>query len=118
LIYIVDGGLDYLRRNYYINNPFEELSIYTDSPFERIRESVERGGRGKDGREPLKYVVLKDINDEWLRNIIVYERLYRPHNMYLKLYEFEVLYRIHNEIKIPEKISIKDRIKKFIRWQQ
>lgn len=116
LEYMVDGGSTYLRRNYHPGFPFEELTVYVDSPFEEIRKSLERGGRGKYGKEPLKYVALKDINDKWLRNIIVYERRYRPYNSLLKLYEFEVLYRIHEEIEIPERISLKDRIKNVFRY--
>ena len=121
LEYMVDGGLSYLRRNVYkvhkgwfvrfvekianklgyeLNDPsaYKEMSIYDDSPFEDIRRYVERGGRGKDGKQPLKYVVLKDIGNEWLQAIIEYEEEHRPNNRYLKLYKLEVTYRKNEKI--------------------
>lgn len=68
-IYIVDGGQDYLRRS--VNNvPYEEMSIYDDAPFEIIREHYTWGTYGKDGKEKIKYIPLKDIDDEHLHNII------------------------------------------------
>lgn len=90
--YSNDGGNDYLHRT--INKvPATDLTLYSDSPFEIIREHIVRGGRGKDGNEPLKYIVLKDINDEWLQAIIDYEEELRPNNPQLEYYKQEQLYR-------------------------
>ena len=90
--YVIDGGLDYIRTS--INKiPAEDLSLYDDEPFEVIREYVFRGGRGVNGDEPLKYVLLKDINDDWLNAIIDYEEEYRPNNPQLKWYNLESIYR-------------------------
>ena len=36
--YMVDGGLDYLRRNIHDDAPYEELSVYDDAPYALIRE--------------------------------------------------------------------------------
>src|ERR1017187_30488 len=44
----VDGGCGYLRRAYKSTPPID-MSVYSDAPFEEVREVFERGGRGKDG---------------------------------------------------------------------
>ena len=93
LIYVIDGGLEYVRTS--VNSvPAESLAIYDDAPFEVIREYLHRGGRGEDGKQELKYVALKDINNEWLENLIKYEEELRPNNPYLKFYKQEKEWRI------------------------
>lgn len=90
--YMIDGGLDYQRTN--INTiPAKDLSLYSDAPHEKIREMVSRGGRGIDGKQPLKYVLLKDIDDEWLDAIIKYETELRPNNKFLPIYLAEKEFR-------------------------
>ena len=91
--YVIDGGLDYVRTS--VNSvPAESLVVYDDAPFEVIREYLHRGGRGEDGKQELKYVALKDINDDWLENLIKYEEELRPNNPYLKFYKQEKEWRI------------------------
>ena len=68
--YMVDGGLEYLRRNVHDDAPYEELSVYTDAPHTEIREVFKWGTRGKDGRQPLKYVPLKDLTTEHIEAIL------------------------------------------------
>lgn len=90
--YFTDGGTEYIRRS--VNKvPAEDLSLYDDEPFEVIREHVYRGGRGKSGKEELKYVKLSEVGDEWLGAIIDYENEYRPNNPQLKWYNLENDYR-------------------------
>ncbi len=72
LMYMLDGGNEYQRVNIHPQAPFIDLSIYSDAPFEIIRENYGRGGRGKDGKQPLTWVVLKDMNDKWLEAAIQY----------------------------------------------
>lgn len=92
LTYSIDGGTDYIRRS--VNKiPATDLSLYSDAPHEKIREVLSRGGRGVDGTEPLKYVLLKDVNDEWLEAIIDYEERLRPNNKYLQIYKEELKWR-------------------------
>jgi hypothetical protein len=68
---MLDGGRAYKR--YSINNkPFKDISIYSDAPYEIIRENYYRGGRGKDGKQPLTWVPLSKMSDEWLKNCIQY----------------------------------------------
>lgn len=93
--YVLDGGAEYIRRS--VNKEeAEDLSLYSDSPHEEIREHLSRGGRGINGDEPLKYVLLKDIDDSWLQAIINYEELHRPNNKYLPFYKQEKIYRDEN----------------------
>jgi hypothetical protein len=81
--------LDYLRRSG--PDDYEELSVYADDPFELIRVSMYRGNRGINGDQPLKWVRLCDMSNEWLEAII---RSYVislshsvkafPYNLYIK----------------------------------
>ena len=69
--YMVDGGLDYLRRN--VNKePFMELSVYVDdnSSHEVIRENLHWGTRGKDGHQPLTYKAIKELTDDHIQAIL------------------------------------------------
>lgn len=89
----VDGGTSYIRYGGVDLSLVKSLAVYDDAPFEVIREYLHRGGRGKKGDEELKYVALKDINDDWLQAIIDYEETHRPNNIYLKFYKQEKEWR-------------------------
>tara|TARA_R110000868_G_scaffold307038_3_gene568517 strand:+ start:86 stop:493 length:408 start_codon:yes stop_codon:yes gene_type:complete len=99
--YMVDGGNDYLRRNVNEEAPYEELSLYTDTPFEEIRKHYCRGGRGINGDEPLKWVPLNEMNDGWLQACIDYnEKRGMGKEVSNKIYKKEQEYRKENEIQI------------------
>ena len=67
--YMVDGGLDYCRQN--INKvPAEDLCVYVDDDFMHIRAAFSWGTRGKDGRQPLKYVPMKDLDTDHIQAIL------------------------------------------------
>ncbi len=68
--YMVDGGRDYLRRNIVDEAPAEELSVYADDPHEVIRERFDWGTRGKDGKSPLTFKLLKDLDDGHIMAIL------------------------------------------------
>lgn len=90
--YMLDGGLEYTRRS--INKEeAKDISLYSDAPHKQIREKISRGSKGKSGREELKYILLKDIDDEYLQSIIDYEELNRPQNKYLPIYRAEQKFR-------------------------
>lgn len=91
---MVDGGLEYIKFGCKDLSKVQTNYIYDDAPFEVIREYLYRGGRGVNGDEPLKYVVLKDIDDSWLDAIIVYEETHRPKNRFLTFYKKEKKWRI------------------------
>lgn len=67
--YILDGGNEY-QRYAVCSEPFEDLSIWSDAPYEVIRENYHRGGRGKDGLQPLTWVPLSKMSNEWIKNCI------------------------------------------------
>lgn len=103
LEYMIDGGNDYLRRNTHDSAPYEELSVFSDAPFEIIRKSYHRGGRGKDGKQPLIYTLICEMNDEWLRAAIVYNEEREMGNSFAnEMYKKEQEYRKLNNIKIDE----------------
>jgi hypothetical protein len=68
--YMVDGGLDYLRRNIHDDAPFIELSLYEDDAFDILRNEFAWGTRGKDGRQPLTYKVLSSLEDDHIQAIL------------------------------------------------
>ena len=87
-----DGGNEYFHRSVNII-PAEDLSLYSDAPFEQLREVITRGSRGKDMKQPLTYIKLKDIDDEYLDALIDYEEELRPNNKYLTFYKQEKEFR-------------------------
>ncbi len=70
LEYMVDGGLYYLRRNVHDVEPYEELSVASTEPFERIREAIEWGSYGKSGKEKLRYAKLSEMTDDHIQKVI------------------------------------------------
>lgn len=60
--YMVDGGLDYIRRNV-TKEPAEELSVCLEQGHDVVREACKWGTYGKTGSEPFRIVALKDMSD-------------------------------------------------------
>jgi len=101
--YMVDGGTDYLRRSSGHKQPFTELSIYEDAPFEVIRQHLCRGGRGKDGMQPLTWVPLYQMSNEWLINCLDYNhKLGLRKSLSSKMYVKELWYRRQHKIIIND----------------
>ena len=103
LEYMVDGGSEYLRRTVHESAPYEELTIYEDSPYEVIRENFHRGGRGKDGRQPLTWVPIAKMSDAWLKACIEYNEDRNMGDSFSNtLYSAELDYRAQNGIFIED----------------
>ena len=103
LVYMVDGGMDYLRRSVQVTAPHQELTIYDDAPFEVIRENYCRGGRGKDGAQPLTWVPMSQMNDNWLAACIAYNIERGIGESFAnQMYAKEQEYRKTNSISIAE----------------
>ena len=100
--YMLDGGNDYQRTS--VNKePFKDLSVWSDAPYEIIRENFHRGGRGKNGDEPLKWVPLSEMSDEWVKNCIEYNDNLGMGKSYANyLYCKEIRYRQRMGIKIED----------------
>ena len=88
-----DGGLSYQRFGGKKLDLVKQDNIYSDADFITVRNVLRRGSRGINGDEELKYVALKDIDDDWLQAIIDYEELHRPLNKYTQFYKQEQKFR-------------------------
>jgi hypothetical protein len=100
--YMLDGGNDYQRVSVNIE-PFKDISLYDDSPFEEIRKAYCRGGRGKNGDQHLKWVPLCEMSDEWLKNCITYnDEFGLSKSISTYLYCKELKYRQRMEITIED----------------
>ncbi len=101
-LYMLDGGNEYQR--YSINDePFKNLSIWSDAPYEVIRENFHRGGRGKNGDQPLTWVPMSKMSNNWLKACVEYndERgMGKSFTNYL--YNKEIRYRQRMGINIED----------------
>ena len=68
-IYINDGGVEYLRRSVNVI-PWEDISLYSDSPFEIVRNSIEWGTYGKSGNEELHYKPISNMSSNHIKSIL------------------------------------------------
>ena len=94
-IYVNDGGLSYLKRS--VNKePYEDLSLYSTDSFEKLREGIEWGSRGKNGNEPLHYKPISNMSNNHINSILSQYKL----EDYLKeVFEKEISYRNECEKK-------------------
>ena len=101
LEYMLDGGNEYQRYITQPTAPFTNISLYMDDDFELIRQKVKRGGRGVDGRQPLTFVPICEMNDGWLQASITYnEDRGLGNSIHNKLYKMEIEYRKQNNITV------------------
>lgn len=75
----VDGGFDYLRR---IGDNWIGTSIETND-ISVVREHLKRNGT----------TLLKDMETDWIENVIIYEEEKRPNNPLLPYYKAELKFR-------------------------
>ena len=68
----VDGGNDYLRYGAVDFSKIESVAVFADMPHSVVRLYATRGGRGKDGKQPLTWVRICDMNDDWLEAVLDY----------------------------------------------
>ncbi len=59
--YMIDGGLDYLRRS--CNGDEEDLSLFDTEPHEVQRQAIAWGTYGKNGDQPFKYIHIAGMSD-------------------------------------------------------
>jgi len=106
--YGVDGGCNYLRRIGDVSD-CEDLSMYlepwTPEFHEKARKVVKRGSRGKYGDQPLTWVKICDMNDNWVKATIEYNNdrgMSVDTSWFTKLLHEEMHYRNANSITIEE----------------
>ena len=94
-IYMNDGGVEYLRRSVNVI-PWEELSLYSDDPFEILRENITWGTFGKNGNELLHY---KSISSMSSNHITAIFSQYKLEDYLKEIFEKEISYRNECELK-------------------
>ena len=69
---MVDGGNEYERYGAMDMDKIEANYIYLDDDFEIVRQHAARGSRGKDGKQPLTWVTIADMSDNYLHAVLDY----------------------------------------------
>jgi len=69
---MVDGGNEYERYGAKDMDKIETKYIYADDDFEIVRKYAVRGSRGKDGKQPLTWIAICDMDDDHLRAVLDY----------------------------------------------
>jgi len=91
-VLMVDGGTDYLRRNI---GTYEELSVYDDGSHLTRRSAVHWGTRGKDGKQPLVYKLLKDLDSDHIEAIL--KTQHQLSEFYKEVFKNELKYRFDEQ---------------------
>jgi hypothetical protein len=89
--YMVDGGLEYVRRNVHDDAPYEDLSVYTTDGHEKVREVVKWGTYGINGDQPLTRILLKDMNTEHIQACL--DNVSQMHPAYKEAFKEELKLR-------------------------
>ena len=89
--YMVDGGLDYLRRSAHGDEVDLSLSADPETEHEFCREHFMWGTYGKDGKGPFRRIALKDMSDGHIRAVLRTQNHIDSETRLL--FENEILYR-------------------------
>ena len=88
---MVDGGLEYIRRNVHAEAPYEELSVYSTDGHDKVREVVKWGTYGINGDQPLTRILLKDMSTKHIQACL--DNVPRMHPAYKEAFEEELKLR-------------------------
>ena len=69
---MVDGGNDYGRYGAMDMDKIETKYIYADDDFEVVRKYAVRGSRGIDGKQPLTWIPIAYMDDDYLQAVLEY----------------------------------------------
>lgn len=69
---MVDGGNEYIRYGCMSFSKIEKIEVYADDDFELVRKVATRGSRGKNGDQPLSWIAICDMDDDYLEAILDY----------------------------------------------
>jgi hypothetical protein len=83
---MVDGGTAYAR---YGGRNIEKIDVYTDDDFETVRRYATRGSRGSNGDQPLSWIAICDMDDDYLEAVLDYGGA----DWHLELIRKEIKYR-------------------------
>lgn len=95
---MVDGGTSYLRYGAKDMSKIKIFAVYADDDFETVRKYATRGGRGKNGTEPLSWIAICNMNDDWLEAVLDYG----GPDWHLDLIRKEIQYRKDHGITVEE----------------
>ena len=68
--YMVDGGLDYVRRSVNKHEPAIDLILMEAEPHFFLRDYVTWGTYGKQQDQPLSYITIADMTDGHLQAVL------------------------------------------------
>lgn len=89
---MVDGGTEYLRYGAKNMSKIKQFAVYTDDDFEIVRKYATRGGRGKDGDQPLTWIPICNMDDDYLEAVLDYGGA----DWHLDIIRKEIAYRLNN----------------------
>jgi hypothetical protein len=69
---MVDGGTDYGRYGAMDMSKIEKIDVYDDDDFEVVRKHAVRGSRGPNGDQPLSWIAICDMDDDYLQAVVDY----------------------------------------------
>lgn len=93
--YMVDGGLDYSRRNVYEDAPYKELSVYDDGEHETRRKYIKWGINYTKDMKRLPNTIFKPIMDLETDHIqAILDGNHTKNTFYLGLFNDELEYRL------------------------
>lgn len=69
---MVDGGTDYGRYGAMDMSKIEKIDVYDDDDFEIVRKHAVRGSRGPNGDQPLSWIAICDMDDDYLQAVLDY----------------------------------------------
>lgn len=86
---MVDGGMDYSRYGAKDMSKIEKIDIYDDDDFEIVRKHAVRGSRGPNGDQPLSWIAICDMDDDYLQAVLDYGGA----ELHLNIIKKEIEYR-------------------------
>jgi len=97
-VYVVDGGLDYIRRTANKYEPATNLNLTEDMPHFMVRDHVTWGTYGISGDQPLFYIAIADMSDGHLQAVLDTQK-----NMYPQIRDLmkaEIEYREQEKLEM------------------
>jgi len=96
---MVDGGNEYERYGAMDMDKIETKYIYADDDFEVVRKYAVRGSRGIDGKDPLTWIPIAYMDNDYLHAVLDYGGV----DWHLDLIRKEIAYRDSLLIKKQDK---------------
>lgn len=69
---MVDGGTAYGRYGAMDMDRIVKIDVYDDDDFEIVRKHATRGSRGPNGDQPLSWIAICDMDDDYLHAVLDY----------------------------------------------